>query len=50
MFGKGQDFAAKITYRSRSQGDDPKKLLAEFRDPTVHHQPVAPTRTHPTPT
>lgn len=31
-FGKGQDFAAKITYRSKSQGNDPKKLLQEFRN------------------
>jgi len=32
VFGKGQDFAAKITYRSRSQGNDPKRLLQEFRN------------------
>lgn len=32
VFGKGQDFAAKITYRSKSQGNDPKKLLQDFRN------------------
>lgn len=32
VFDKGQDFAAKITYRSRSQGNDPKRLLQEFRN------------------
>lgn len=36
IFGKGQDFAAKITYKSRSQGHDPKSLLQEFRNsPTL---------------
>ncbi|MBT2536286.1 DEAD/DEAH box helicase family protein [Arthrobacter sp. ISL-69] len=36
VFGKGQDFAAKITYKSRSQGHDPKTLLQEFRNsPTL---------------
>ncbi|MGW0059081.1 DEAD/DEAH box helicase family protein [Streptosporangium sandarakinum] len=31
VFGKGNDFAAKITYRSKDVGDDPKKLLQLFR-------------------
>lgn len=36
VFAKGQDFAAKITYKSRSQGQDPKTLLQEFRNsPTL---------------
>ncbi|MDJ0312026.1 DEAD/DEAH box helicase family protein [Arthrobacter sp. H35-D1] len=32
VFGKGQDFAVKITYRSRSQGNDPQQLLQQFRN------------------
>lgn len=36
VFGKGQDFAVKITYRSRSQGQDPQQLLQQFRtSPTI---------------
>lgn len=31
-FGKGNDFAAKITYRSGSQGQRPEDLLASFRN------------------
>ncbi|MEV0419055.1 DEAD/DEAH box helicase family protein [Streptosporangium canum] len=31
VFGKGNDFAAKITYKSKDVGDDPKKLLQLFR-------------------
>jgi type I restriction enzyme R subunit len=31
-FGKGNDFAAKITYRSGSQGQKPEDLLAAFRN------------------
>jgi type I restriction enzyme R subunit len=31
-FGKGNDFAAKITYRSGSQGQKPEELLASFRN------------------
>ncbi|MBG0813084.1 DEAD/DEAH box helicase family protein [Planomonospora sp. ID82291] len=31
VFGKGNDFAAKITYRSKELGNDPKKLLQLFR-------------------
>ncbi|HYZ07800.1 MAG TPA: type I restriction-modification enzyme R subunit C-terminal domain-containing protein [Pseudonocardiaceae bacterium] len=32
VFGKGQDFATKITYRSKNQGNYPKRLLQEFRN------------------
>ncbi|MFI6454077.1 DEAD/DEAH box helicase family protein [Streptosporangium amethystogenes] len=31
VFGKGNDFAAKITYKSKELGNDPKKLLQLFR-------------------
>ncbi len=31
-FGKGNDFAAKITYKSGSQGQRPEDLLASFRN------------------
>jgi type I restriction enzyme R subunit len=31
-FGKGNDFAAKITYKSGSQGQKPEDLLASFRN------------------
>ncbi len=31
-FGKGNEFAAKITYRSGSQGQKPEDLLASFRN------------------
>ena len=31
-FGKGNEFAAKITYRSASQGNRPEDLLASFRN------------------
>ncbi len=31
-FGKGNDFAAKITYKSGSQGQNPDALLASFRN------------------
>ncbi len=31
-FGKGNDFAAKITYKSGSQGQRPKQLLQDFRN------------------
>ncbi|GGL47949.1 DEAD/DEAH box helicase family protein [Planomonospora parontospora] len=31
VFGKGNDFAAKITYKSKALGNDPKKLLQLFR-------------------
>jgi type I restriction enzyme, R subunit len=31
-FGKGNDFAAKITYRSGSQGQRPEDLLSSFRN------------------
>jgi type I restriction enzyme R subunit len=31
-FGKGNDFAAKITYKSGSQGQKPEDLLAAFRN------------------
>src|SRR5205807_4814098 len=31
-FGKGNDFAAKITYKSGSQGQRPEDLLAAFRN------------------
>jgi type I restriction enzyme, R subunit len=31
-FGKGNDFAAKITYKSGSQGQRPEELLASFRN------------------
>ncbi|WP_330233118.1 DEAD/DEAH box helicase family protein [Nocardia sp. NBC_00508] len=31
IFGKGNDFAVKITYKSRAQGSDPKQLLQLFR-------------------
>lgn len=31
VFGKGNDFCAKITYRSKAAGNDPKELLRRFR-------------------
>ncbi|MFC5828774.1 DEAD/DEAH box helicase family protein [Nonomuraea insulae] len=31
VFGKGNDFCAKITYKSRQAGDDPKELLRRLR-------------------
>ncbi|MEV6064323.1 DEAD/DEAH box helicase family protein [Nocardia asteroides] len=31
VFGQGNDFAAKITYKSRAAGNDPKQLLQLFR-------------------
>jgi type I restriction enzyme R subunit len=31
-FGKGNDFAAKITYKSGSQGQTPEQLLQDFRN------------------
>ncbi len=31
-FGKGNDFAAKITYKSGSQGQKPEQLLQDFRN------------------
>ncbi|MFC6010196.1 DEAD/DEAH box helicase family protein [Nocardia lasii] len=32
VFNEGADFAAKITYKSKSQGKDPKRLLQDFRN------------------
>ncbi|NLE78072.1 MAG: DEAD/DEAH box helicase family protein [Rhodococcus sp.] len=32
VFNEGADFAAKITYKSKSEGRDPKRLLQDFRN------------------
>lgn len=36
VWGEGADFAAKITYKSKGEGNDPKRLLQDFRNsPTL---------------
>ncbi|WP_404315536.1 DEAD/DEAH box helicase family protein [Prescottella equi] len=32
VFNEGADFAAKITYKSKGEGNDPKRLLQDFRN------------------
>lgn len=32
IFGRGEEFAKKITYRSRDNGDDPEKLINDLRN------------------